>query len=52
MIVESQRPDAIQDLVEEILRMDLLHHLSVDPISHAEEPVAVDPVNGSRHDRR
>ena len=31
--------------------MDLLHHLSVDPIPHAEEPVAIDPVNGGRHNR-
>ena len=30
--------------------MDLLHQLSVDPISHSKEPVAVDPVKGSRHD--
>ena len=37
-----------QDLVEKTLRMDLLHHLSVDPIPHAEEPVAIDPVNGGR----
>ena len=50
MIVESQRADAVQDLVEEIFRMDLLHQLSVDPISHSKEPVAVDPVKGSRHD--
>jgi hypothetical protein len=31
--------------------VDLLHHLPVDPIAYAKEPVAVDPVNGSRQDR-
>ena len=46
VIVEGQRPDAVQDLVEEILRVDLLHDLPVDPIAHAKEPIAVDPVNG------
>ena len=46
MIVEGQRSDAVQDLIEEILRMDLLHDLPVDPIAHAKEPIAVDPVNG------
>ena len=46
MIVERQRSDAVQDLVEEILGMDLLHDLPVDPIAHAEESIAVDPVNG------
>jgi hypothetical protein len=40
-----------QDPVEKTLRMDLLHHLSVDPIPRAEEPVAIDPVNGGRQDR-
>ena len=50
MIVESQGADAVQDLVEEILRMDLLHDLSVDAISYAKEPVAVDPVQGVRQD--
>jgi hypothetical protein len=32
--------------------MDLLHHLPVDPISHSEQPVAIDPVNGRRQDGR
>ena len=50
MIVESQGADAVQDLVEEILRMDVLHYLSVDAISYSKEPVAVDPVKGSRQD--
>jgi len=30
--------------------MDLLHDLSVDAISYAKEPVAVDPVKGCRQD--
>ena len=46
MIVERQRADAVQDLVEEILGMDLLHDLPVDPIAHAQESIAVDPMNG------
>ena len=46
MIVEGQRSDAVQDLIEEILGMDLLHDLPVDPIAHAKEPIAVDPMNG------
>ena len=44
----GQRPEAVEDLVEEILRMDLLHDLPVDPVSHAEHPIAVDAVNGVR----
>ena len=51
MIVEGERSDAVEDLVEEILRMDLLHDLPVDAIAHAEEPIAVDPVNRGRQDR-
>ena len=31
--------------------MDLLHDLPVDPVSHAEQPVAIDPVNGRRQRR-
>ena len=46
MIVERQRSDAVHDLVEEILGMDLLHDLPVDPIAHAKESIAVDPVDG------
>ena len=52
VIVVGQRPDAIQDLIEEILRMNLLHDFAIDPVSHAKEPVAVDPVNGFRQRRR
>ena len=51
MIVEGQRSDAIHDLVEEILWMDLLHYFSVDPIAHAEQSFAVDAVNRCRHHR-
>ena len=46
MIVERQRADAVQDLIEQILGVDLLHDLPVDPVAHAEQPIAVDPVNG------
>ena len=30
--------------------MDLLHDLPVDPIAHAKEPIAIDPMDGSRQD--
>ena len=46
MIVERQRPDAVEDLIEEILRVDLLHDLPVDAIAHAEQSIAIDPVDG------
>ena len=51
MIVEGQRSEAVEDLIEEILRMDLHHHLPVDPVAHAEESIAIDSVNGGRQDR-
>jgi hypothetical protein len=50
MIVERQRSNAVQDLIEEILGMDLLHDLAVDPITHAKEPLAVDAVDCRRQD--
>src|SRR5262249_17662850 len=52
MIVEGQRSYPVHDLVEEILRMDLLHDLSVDPIAYTEKSNAIDPVNGRRQHRR
>jgi hypothetical protein len=40
----GQRPDAIQNLIEKILRTNLLHDLPVDAIANAKQPVAVNPV--------
>jgi hypothetical protein len=51
MIVEGQRSQAVEDLIEEILWMDLHHHFPVDPVAHAEESIAIDSVNGGRQDR-
>ena len=51
MVVEGQRSEAVEDLIEEILWMDLHHHFPVDPVAHAEEPIAIDSVNGGRQDR-
>ena len=48
MVVEGQRPDAVEDLVEEILRVDLLHDLPVDAVAHPQQPVAIDPVHRRR----
>jgi hypothetical protein len=50
MIVEREGTDAVQDLVEEILGMDLLHDLPVDPVTNTQQSIAVDPVNGGRQD--
>ena len=36
MIVAGQRTETVQDLVEEILRMDLLHDLAVDSLADAD----------------
>ena len=51
MIVEGQRSEAVEDLIEEILWMDLHHHFPVDPVAHAEESIAIDSVDGGRQDR-
>src|SRR5262245_65816666 len=50
MIVEGQRSDAVQDLVEEILGADLFHNFLVDPGAYFEEPIAIDSVNGGSQD--
>jgi hypothetical protein len=52
MIVERERADAIQDLIKKIFRVNLLNDLPIDPVAHAEEPIAIDPVNGCRQRRR
>src|SRR5262249_19747376 len=44
-IVVSQGADAVEDLVEGVLRMDLLADLPVDLVAHAEQPVAIDPMD-------
>jgi hypothetical protein len=51
MIVERQRSDAVEDLVEEILGMDLLHDLPIDAVAHAQQPIAVDAVHRLGQDR-
>jgi hypothetical protein len=46
VIVVSQRPDAVQDLIEEIFRVDLFHDLPVDSVANPKQAIAVDPVHG------
>ena len=42
----GQRPQAIQDLVEEIHRVNLLHDLAVDSLADAQHPFAVNRLDG------
>ena len=46
MVVAGERAQAVEDLVEEVLRMQLLHDLAVDAVAHLEHPLAVDALNG------
>ncbi len=41
VIVVGQRSEAVEDLVEEILRMDQLHDLAIDAVAHVEHPLAI-----------
>ena len=53
MIVPGERAEAIEDLVEEILRVQLLADLAVDAVAHLEHPVAIhlrDPIRDERRD--
>ena len=52
MIVERERPEPVEDLIEEILRMDLLHDFSVDPIPYAKQAITVNPMNSRRNCHR
>jgi hypothetical protein len=52
VIVGRQRADAVEDLVEEILRMDLLHDLAIDPVANFEHPLSIQDVNRLRHGGR
>src|SRR5262249_27508532 len=42
MVVPCQRPKAVEYLIEQVLRKDLLHQLSIDTIAHLEEAVTID----------
>ena len=41
VIVVGQRAEPVEDLVEEILRVDLLHDLPVDAVADLEHPLAI-----------
>ena len=41
-----QRAKAIENLIEEVLRVDLLHDLAVDPFPHAQHPLPVHRLDG------
>src|SRR5262245_57359869 len=51
MVVMRERPEAVQDLIEEVLGMEVLHHLPVYPVAHAADAIAVDLMNGIRQRR-
>ena len=48
----TQRADTVEDLIEEILRMDLLHHLAIDSITDAKQSIPVDPIDRCRQRAR
>src|SRR5687768_17191369 len=52
MIVMRERTKAGEDLIEEVLGMELLQALAVDPVAHPADAFAVDGVNDIRHSRR
>ena len=45
VIVVGQRSQPVENLVEEILRIDLHHDLPVDPVPDAQHLLAVDELN-------
>ena len=51
VIVVSERSKAIEDLVEEVLGVDLLHDFPVDPVAHVADAIPVDLLNGVRQRR-
>ncbi len=52
VIVVGQRTEAVEDLVEEILRMEQLHDPPVDAVADLEHPLAVHRLDGIGHDGR
>src|SRR5262245_40492155 len=50
MIVAGQGTQAVQDLVEEIFGMELLHDLPIDPITDAQHTFSIHVLDGLRSD--
>ena len=52
VVVVGQRSKAVQDLVEEVLRVDQLHDLAIDAVAHVEHPFTIHRLDGIRDRRR
>ena len=50
VIVVREGPETVQNLIEQVLRMELFHDLAIDPIAHAEHPLPVHVLDRIRDD--